>query len=104
MSKTCEHNPQEHAPQSEVTPGGVQTLVPGVAPVSLRARLDVMARKPVTPKRGPILQKPCDIGLGACPRAGLWPDPGNEAARNQLDLIDAIRRPENLSPTPTEKE
>ena len=87
MSKT--RNP---IPQTEDTPEGVQALVPGVAPVTLRERLDVMARKPMTPKRGPILQKPCDIGLF------------DEAARNQLDLIDRLRRAENTHPTPSEKE
>lgn len=87
MSKTI-----HSVPQSEDTPEGRQALVPGVAPVTLRERLDVMARKPMTPKRGPILQKPCDIGLF------------DEAARNQLDLIDRLRSPENASPTPTEKE
>lgn len=104
MSKTREHNTRAHAPQSEDTPEGVQTLVPGVAPISLRARLDVMTRKPVTPKRGALPQKPCDIGLGACPRAGHRPDPGNESARNQLDLIDALHAAENTQPPPTEKE
>jgi len=95
MSKTPEHNAQAPAPQHEDTPEGVQTLVPGVAPVTLRERLEVMARQPMTPKRGPILQKPCDIGLF------------DEAARAQLDLIDALRSPEDgqsTQPTPTEKE
>jgi len=87
MSETRKDNPQ-----TEITPEGVQALVPGVAPVSLRERLDVMARKPMAPKRGPILQKPCDIGLF------------NEDARNQLDLIDQLRCAENTHPTPTEKE
>ena len=90
MSKARKDNPQ-----TEITPEGVQALVPGVAPVTLRERLEVMARKPMTPKRGPTLQKPCDIGLF------------DEAARNQLDLIDALRSPENgqsTQPTPTEKE
>jgi len=104
MSKAPEHNAQSLTPQHEDTPEGVQTLVPGVAPIIMRERLDVMARKPMTPKRGPILQKPCDIGLGACPRAGLWPDPGNEAARAQRDLIDQLRALENAQSTPTEKE
>jgi len=92
MSKTREHNTQAHAPQYEDTPEGVQALVPGVAPVSLRERLDLMASQPMTPKRGPILQKPCDIGLF------------DEAVRNQLDLIDRLRSPENTHPTQTEKE
>lgn len=82
----------EHIPQAEDTPEGRQVLVPGVAPVSLRERLEVMASQPVTPKRGPVLQKPCDIGLF------------DEAARAQLDLTDQLRSPENTPPTPTEKE
>ena len=92
MSKTRQLNTRERTPQTEITPEGVQPLVPGVAPVGLRERLDVLARKPMTPKRGPILQKPCDIGLF------------DEAARNQLDLIDALHATENAHPTPTEKE
>jgi len=104
MTKTLAPNPQAPSPQHEDTPEGVQALVPGVAPVSLRERLDVMARKPMTGKRGPVLQKPCDIGLGACPRAGHRPDPGNEVARAQLDLIDRLHASENTQPTPTEKE
>jgi len=93
MSKTPEHdNAQALTPQHEHTPEGLQTLVPGVAPVTLRERLDVMARKPMTPKRGPILQKPCDIGLF------------DEAARAQLDLIDRLHASENTQPTPSEKE
>jgi len=92
MSKAPEHNAQSLTPQHEDTPEGVQTLVPGVAPVTLRERLDVMARKPMTPKRGPILQKPCDIGLF------------DEAARAQRDLIDRLHASENTQSTPTEKE
>jgi len=93
MSKTPEHdNAQALTPQHEHTPEGVQTLVPGVAPVTLRERLDVLARKPMTPKRGPALQKPCDIGLF------------DEAARAQRDLIDQLRSPENGESTQTEKE
>jgi hypothetical protein len=59
--------------------------------VSLRQKLQALAGKPMAPKRGPVPQAPCDIGLGACPRAGLWPDPGNEDARNQFDLLDRLR-------------
>ena len=92
MSKARQPKTREHAPQTEITPEGVQALVPGVAPVTLHERLDVLASKPMTPKRGPILQKPCDIGLF------------DEAARNQLDLIDALHATENAHPTPTEKE
>jgi len=58
MSETPEHNTQAHTPQHEDTPEGTQTLVPGVAPVSLRERLEVLARKPMTPKRGPSCKSP----------------------------------------------
>jgi len=92
MSETRKHNTQAATPQHEDTPEGVQTLVPGVAPVTLRERLDVMARKPVTPKRGAVPQKPCDIGLF------------DEAARAQRDLINQLRALENTQSTPTEKE
>jgi len=92
MSETPENNTRAHIPQTETTPEGTQALVPGVTPVTVRERLDVMARKPMTGKRGPVLQKPCDIGLF------------NEDARNQLDLIDQLYASENTQPTPSEKE
>jgi hypothetical protein len=64
------HDPFE----SEPTPIGEQMLVPGVRPVSLRARLQALAAAPLMSMR---LQKPCDLGLF------------DEAARNQLDLFSA---------------
>ena len=60
--------------ETELTPIGEQLLVPGVRPVSLRARLQALAAAPLVPLR---LQKPCDLGLF------------DEDARNQLDLFSA---------------
>lgn len=45
---------------SEPTPSGEQTLVPGVAPISQRQRLDALMGAPLRPRH---LQKPLDIGL-----------------------------------------
>lgn len=60
--------------ETEPTDLGQQTLVPGVCPVSMKARLEVLAAHPLASGR---LQKPCDIGLF------------DEAARNQMDLFSA---------------
>jgi hypothetical protein len=60
--------------ETEPTPIGEQTLIPGVQPVSMRARLQALAAHPLVSAR---LQKPCDIGLF------------DELARNQLDLFSA---------------
>ena len=50
------------SPLAEMTPQGQQTLVPGVRPVTMRDRLDWLARQPMAPKRNPnARQKPCDI-------------------------------------------
>lgn len=51
---------------------GSQLLVPGVAPISIRERLEHLSQAPLGPRR---LQKPLDIGLF------------DLAARNQLDLF-----------------
>lgn len=50
------------APRFEVeqTAAGDQTLVPGVAPVTLGDRLALLANAPMLPKR---LQRPADHGL-----------------------------------------
>ncbi len=58
--------------QSEPTPEGEQTLIPGIRPVSQRARIEALMAAPLGP-RGP--QKPLDIGLF------------DEDARNQLNLF-----------------
>jgi hypothetical protein len=66
----------ESAPENglltEPTAAGEQTLVPGVAPISLRDRLAMRAAAPLEPKKP---QRPPDIGLF------------DLAARNQLDLF-----------------
>ena len=50
------------APRLEVehTTAGVQTLVPGVTPVTLGDRLSVLANAPMLPRR---VQRPADHGL-----------------------------------------
>lgn len=58
--------------QSEPTPEGEQTLVPGVRPISMRDRLALLMDAPMRPS---MTQKPLDIGLF------------DEARRNQLDLF-----------------
>jgi hypothetical protein len=64
-----------HIPfETEATNLGPQSLVPGVRPVSMKARLEALAAHPLVSNR---LQKPCDLGLF------------DEAARNQLELFSA---------------
>jgi hypothetical protein len=58
--------------ETEPTPIGEQTLVPGVRRVSIYERLMVLAAQPLGSNR---LQKPCDLGLF------------DEVARNQPDLF-----------------
>jgi hypothetical protein len=57
---------------TEPTPEGEQTLVPGVAPIGLRQRLEARMAAPLVPAKP---QKPLNIGLF------------DEDARNQLDLF-----------------
>ena len=68
--------------ETEATILGPQTLVPGVRPVSMKARLEALAAHPLCSDR---LQKPCDIGLF------------DDVARNQMDLFSA-----NSQSQPTE--
>jgi hypothetical protein len=70
-------------PQSEATEQGEQMLVGGIAPLMARDRLALRLAAPLSP-RAP--QKPCDLGLGACPQAAEA-DPWDMAARNQLSLF-----------------
>lgn len=66
-------SPRDTAPlASEPTPEGEQTLVPGVRPISARARIEARMAAPLTPR---VPQNPLDIGLF------------DEDARNQLDLF-----------------
>ena len=64
--------------ETEATPLGPQTLVPGVRPVSMKARLEALAAHPLCSDR---LQRPCDIGLF------------DDVARNQMDLFSAKSQP-----------
>ena len=57
---------------TEQTDQGEQVLVPGVAPVSQRQRLESLMAAPLRPSKQ---QKPLNIGLF------------DEDARNQLDLF-----------------
>jgi hypothetical protein len=58
--------------ETEPTPIGEQTLIPGVRRVSIYERLMVLVAQPLGPKKS---QKPCYLGLF------------DEVARNQLDLF-----------------
>ena len=58
--------------ETEPSPVGEQCLIAGVRPVSMKARLEVLAAHPLVSDR---LQKPCNIGLF------------DDVARNQLDLF-----------------
>ena len=58
--------------QSEPTPIGEQTLVPGVRPIATRERLEARMAAPLIATKP---QKPLDLGLF------------DEAARNQLELF-----------------
>jgi hypothetical protein len=60
--------------ETEATPIGPQALVPGVRPVSMKARLKALAAHPLASMK---MQKPCDIGLF------------DDVARNQMDLFSA---------------
>lgn len=69
--------------ETEPTNAGEQRLAPGVRPITLADRLALRAAAPMTPKRNPNAeQRPCDHGLF------------DTAARDQLDLIDAVRAAE----------
>ena len=57
---------------TETTEQGEQTLVPGVAPITLRQRLASLFAAPLAPRKP---QRPMNIGLF------------DEDARNQLDLF-----------------
>lgn len=66
--------------QSEPTPIGEQTLVPGVRPVAMRERLEARMAAPLMPFK---FQRPMDLGLF------------DLAARDQLDLFGPRARTTN---------
>ncbi|MCB1417913.1 MAG: hypothetical protein KDJ74_02470 [Notoacmeibacter sp.] len=85
--------PQPVAPLTEPTEQGEQMLVAGVAPVTIRDRLTLMALRPIAPRRNPnASQKPCDHGLF------------DEVRRDQIDLIDFLDACPSTNPTPDTKE
>jgi hypothetical protein len=61
---------------TETTPLGAQTLVPGVSPVTLAGRLQARMAVPLLPR---CRQKPLNVGL--------W----DHDARNQMELFDPAR-------------
>ena len=61
-------------PAIEQTDIGPQYLIGGVAPVTQKQRLDLLASLPLQSKRQ-CRQNPCDVGLF------------DEVSRNQLDLF-----------------
>lgn len=69
---TAPHLDNMPALQSEPTPEGEQTLIPGVRPITTRERLALLMAAPLVPRKP---QKPLNIGLF------------DEDARNQLHLF-----------------
>ncbi len=64
-------------PETEETGAGTQTLMRGVAPITLRDRLAVLAAAPMAPRAA---QRSCDVGLF------------DLESRRQIDLVDELRR------------
>lgn len=56
----------------DLTEQGLQVVAPGIAPISLKQRLESRAAEPMRPRK---MQRPCDVGLF------------DEAAKRQLDLF-----------------
>lgn len=73
-------------PDSEETPAGRQTLIAGVAALTLRERLNCKANAPLEPRAA---QRRCDHGLF------------DLNARAQTDLIDALRRLDRQASKPS---
>jgi hypothetical protein len=67
----------DEKPETEETNAGSQTLMRGVAPITLRDRLSVLAAAPMAPR---ATQKNCDVGLF------------DLESRRQIDLVDELRR------------
>ena len=91
MTSATHHVPA--TPLTEPTEQGEQMLFAGVAPVTTRDRLTLMALRPMAPRRNPnASQKPCDHGLF------------DEVQRDQIDLIDFLNAcpTTNLNPEPKE--
>lgn len=72
MSGAVPEHGEQPAFEAEETVAGVQTLVPGVAPLTLGDRLAVLANAPLVPRRA---QRPANHGLF------------DTDARNQLEMF-----------------
>jgi len=72
MSRANDPSAPPRAFEAEQTEAGAQTLVPGVAPVTLGERLGVLANAPLLPRKG---QRPANHGLF------------DTNARNQLEMF-----------------
>ncbi len=72
MSKEQSHAPAPQSFEDERTEAGQQTLVPGVAPVTLGDRLALLANAPMLPR---ARQRPADHGLF------------DENARKQIEMF-----------------
>ncbi|WP_428408427.1 hypothetical protein [Hyphococcus sp.] len=68
---------RDEKPETEETDARSQTLMRGVAPITLRDRLSVLAAAPMAPRAA---QKRCDMGLF------------DLESRRQIDLVDELRR------------
>ncbi len=64
-------------PEIEETRAGTQTLMRGVAPITQRDRLAVLAAAPLAPRAA---QQSCDVGIF------------DLESRRQIDLVDELRR------------
>jgi len=72
MSRKSDQVAKGGAFEAEDTEAGSQTLVPGVAPVTLGDRLAVLANAPLLPRKG---QRPANHGLF------------DTNARNQIEMF-----------------
>ena len=88
---TTASHPKLAVALTEPTEQGEQMLVAGVAPVTMRDRLTLMALRPMAPRRNPSAsQKPCYHGLF------------DEVRRDQIDLIDFLTACLSTNPEPKE--
>ncbi|MCW3835033.1 hypothetical protein ACFQ1E_01760 [Sphingomonas canadensis] len=69
--------------EAEATPIGVQSLVPGVVPITQADRLALRAAQPLAARKP---QRPCDLGLF------------DLAARDQLELFAPLSAPTPAAP------
>ena len=68
---------RDEKPEAEETGAGTQSLMCGVAPITLRDRLGVLAAAPLAPRAA---QKSCHTGLFVL------------ESRRLIDLVDELRR------------